>query len=194
MNVLDAMAARRSVRAFGPRRPSRTIIESILKNAGWAPSIRNAQPWRVRVFSGDALADLVNAAALGEELASSSPPKWHPEALGARVDAGELRRAGLRFYEAPVGLICTLGRTAGYQEWLDHGCFVNSVVLAAMSYDLDTCVIGDFIGLEGILGDAVDVNDDEAITVGIGIGYSDEGRKRRADRRPLEDYVSFAWN
>ncbi len=97
MHVLDAITTRRTVRSFSARRPTRAQIESILKNACRAPSIRNSQPWRVKVFAEDALADLVNIAATGEARAAEVPPRWAPDVRAACIDDGALRRGGLRF-------------------------------------------------------------------------------------------------
>ena len=147
MHVLDAVATRRTVRSFSARRPTRAQIESILKNACRAPSIRNNQPWRVQVFAEDALADLVNIAAAGESRAANAPPLWAPGVRAARTDDGALRRRGLRFYEGPVGLLCTIDRIATREQWLDHGCFVNNIILAARAVAMSTCFIGVLQGL-----------------------------------------------
>ena len=134
----------RSVRSFSARRPTRAQIESILKNTCRAPSLRNDQPWRVKVFAEDALADFVNAAATGEQQAAAAPPRRAPEVRAAAADADALRRGGLSFYEAPVGLLCTISRTATREQWLDHGCFVNNVILASNAFVMSACTIGDF--------------------------------------------------
>jgi len=194
MHVLDAIATRRTVRSFSARRPTRAQIESILKNACRAPSIRNDQPWRVKVFAEDALADLVNAAAAGESLAAKAPPLWAPDVRAARIDDGALRRGGLRFYEAPVGLLCTIDRNATREQWLDHGCFINNIILASNAFAMSACVIGDFQGLEACIKPRFPVASDEEITVGIGIGYADRARERMTERRPLEAFSEFHWD
>ena len=147
IHVFDAIATRRTVRSFSARRPTRAQIESILKNACRAPSIRNNQPWRVQVFAEDALADLVNIAAAGESRTAKAPPLWARGVCAARTDDGALRRRGLRFYEGPVGLLCTIDRIATREQWLDHGCFVNNIILASSAVAMSACVIGDLQGL-----------------------------------------------
>jgi nitroreductase len=64
--VLDAIASRRSVRAFLPDPVPRATTERILTAAARAPSGTNMQPWRVRVLTGAAKERLSQAAVPGE--------------------------------------------------------------------------------------------------------------------------------
>ena len=56
MKVSEAIAARRSVRAFKDIPVSRGVIEPLLERAKWAPSGGNLQPWKVYVL-GDTSMD-----------------------------------------------------------------------------------------------------------------------------------------
>lgn len=194
MNVLDAMAARHSARTFAPRRPDRTVIDSILRNAARAPSSGNIQPWRVRVFAGEALADLVNVASTADRRLVNAPIRWSETTFAPGTDVAAARRSGLRLYEAPVGIICTIHRTADQTEWLSHGAFVYGLDLAAAAFGLQVCIVGDFIGLDDVLAETADLNlKQERITVGIGIGYSDGGRRVQTERNELGSFAQFAW-
>lgn len=51
MSILNLLAGRRSVRAFGPREVSRDDLEAMLEAARWAPSNGNRQPWRFIIRS-----------------------------------------------------------------------------------------------------------------------------------------------
>jgi nitroreductase len=62
MNTTDAIRARRSIRKFTDRAPSREEIEALLQAAVQAPNFRMSQPWRFHVLGpaarrawGDAL-------------------------------------------------------------------------------------------------------------------------------------------
>lgn len=195
MNVLDALTFRRSVRTYAPRRPERATIEGVLRNAARAPSAGNAQPWRVHLFANDSLADLVNAASEAEALlAARLGGGDHREGLGSH-DPAENRRAGLRFYEAPIGLICSLRRNASEHEWLELGGFVYGVCIAAAEYNLATCVIGDFRLLEDVLAPFIAApGADQTIAVGIAIGYQDVREPGRTDRHDLDDFATFSWD
>ena len=48
----DAIATRRSVRAFLPTPIPRETVEELLTLASRAPSGTNIQPWKVRVVAG----------------------------------------------------------------------------------------------------------------------------------------------
>ncbi len=195
MNVLDALAFRRSVRTFAPRQPERATIESVLRNAARAPSAGNSQPWRVHLFAGDPLADLVNAAAAAEPLLAARLGGDDRRDAPESQDPAELRRAGLRFFEAPIGLVCTLGRNASEHEWMEHGGFVYGICIAAAEYNLATCIIGDFRLLEDVLAPFVATpGSDETISVGIGIGYQDTRASGRSDRHDLEAFATFSWD
>lgn len=157
--------------------------------------MRNEQPWRVRVFSGDPLADLVQDAAPGEGRLVEARPLWPAGGLPAGLDPGMMRRGGLRFYEAPVGLLCTIHRGASRMEWLEHGNFVYAIVLAACEYGLASCIIGDFHGLDELLADCVGLDlAHEEITVGIGLGYAEDERRPLVDRKELDDLATFRWD
>lgn len=194
MNVLDAMAGRHSARAFSPRRPDRGSVDAILKNAGRAPSDGNAQPWRVVALTGDRLADVVNVAAAADARLAGKPPRWAPEALRPTADGAAARRAGLRFFEAPVGLLCLIPRDIGPTAWIDHGCFVYGITLAAAAFGLATCIIGDFSCMEDILADVAGLDPDrERITVGVGVGFAEQERHGAVGRKDLGEIASFHW-
>ena len=59
MNVSEALATRKSVRAFRPDPVPRATIETILVGAARAPSGGNLQPWKVHVLLGEARDELV---------------------------------------------------------------------------------------------------------------------------------------
>jgi len=52
MNVSEALEARRSVRYFQNREVPEETLRSIVKDAQWAPSWANAQPWKVYIATG----------------------------------------------------------------------------------------------------------------------------------------------
>ncbi len=194
MHVLDAMTARRTVRTFGLRTPPRSTIESIFRNAARAPSAANDQPWRAYVYAGEPLADLVNAASAGEAALAGRPGQWAEGIARDSREAGMLRRSGLRFYEAPVGAIFTMPKGHDVLGLIGHGGFVANVCLAAGAFGLDTCIVGDFFGLESFLGAFLGLADNERITVGVGIGYLDGARPIAPARLPFEEIVSIIWS
>ena len=51
MNVSDAVASRKSVRAFTDKKVDTSLILSLLEKAARAPSGGNLQPWRIFVIN-----------------------------------------------------------------------------------------------------------------------------------------------
>ncbi len=62
MNVSEALATRKSVRAFLATPVERATIEEILVKAARAPSGGNLQPWKVHVLMGGARDEVVRRA------------------------------------------------------------------------------------------------------------------------------------
>ena len=53
MNVSEALEARRSIRYFEDKQVPEETLRAIVKDAQWAPSWANAQPWKVYIATGD---------------------------------------------------------------------------------------------------------------------------------------------
>ena len=86
MNVSEALEARRSVRYFGDREVPEETLRSIVKDAQWAPSWANAQPWKVYIATGS------RALEIRENHRGIAEPglKGHSDlAAGHREDWGE---------------------------------------------------------------------------------------------------------
>src|SRR5690242_4633780 len=62
MSVEEAVAGRRSIRAFLPKPVPRELISRILSIAGRAPSGSNVQPWHVWLLRGRAREEIVREA------------------------------------------------------------------------------------------------------------------------------------
>ena len=80
--VDDAIASRRSRRAFLSKDISRSEVEAILQVAARAPSGTNMQPWKVYVVSGDTkthLSDAVLAAFNDPEFVAKGSYKYYPD-------------------------------------------------------------------------------------------------------------------
>jgi len=59
MNILEAIAERRSIRKFQDRPIPDDVLRQILHAATLAPSGKNRQPWRFHVVQGEARAEMV---------------------------------------------------------------------------------------------------------------------------------------
>jgi nitroreductase len=53
VELLQAIKERRSIRQFKPDPIPKAVLEDLIKNAMWAPSGMNTQPWKVVVLTGE---------------------------------------------------------------------------------------------------------------------------------------------
>ena len=95
MTVEEAVAGRRSIRAFLPKPVPRDLIERVLTIAGRAPSGTNVQPWRVWVLQGAVRDEIARDAVARYDRNEVSkreynyyPVKWREPYLGRRRACG----------------------------------------------------------------------------------------------------------
>ncbi|HJW03748.1 MAG TPA: nitroreductase [Azospira sp.] len=220
--VDDVIESRRSVRAFLPTPVSREAIEDILRIASRAPSGTNVQPWKVYVLTGDSKAQLsekILAAYNDPEEAQTHaeeypyyPAKWISPYIDRRRKVGldlygllEIKKGdaarmheqhgrNYTFFDAPVGFIFTIDRIMQQGSWFDYGMFVQTIMLAARARGLDTCPQAAFTQFHRIIGEHLNLPENEMVVCGMALGYADESKpenKLRTERAPLEEWVHF---
>ncbi|HIJ37640.1 MAG TPA: nitroreductase [Rhodospirillaceae bacterium] len=222
-DVFEAMASRRSVRAFLPTAVDRTIIERILALASRAPSGTNIQPWRVWVVAGQAkqrLSDKIMAAHEADDPSFSEeyryyPQQWTEPYIGRRrkigmdlygllgITKGDTARMKYQFgrnytfFGAPVGLFITIDRQMEVGSWYDLGTFLQSILLAARGFGLHSCPQQSFSKYHAIIHPELGIPDDQIIACGVSIGYEDPEapeNKMRTEREPVGGFTTFYWD
>ncbi len=220
MNVGDAIASRRTIRAFKPDAVARETIEDILTLASRAPSGGNLQPWRVYVLLGEARDELVRRVAeRRKETPMGEAPEYHvyPPALGEpyrtrrfrigealyetlgipRADkAGRLAQfvRNWEFFGAPAGLIFTIDRQMQQGQWADLGMFMENIMLLAREHGLHTCPQEAWAVWHGVIRDYLSVPQNEMIFCGMALGYADETAPVNAlasERAKLAEFVTM---
>jgi nitroreductase len=220
MDILTAITSRRSVRAFTPQDVPDETIRAILSAAARAPSGSNIQPWRVYVLKGEAkrtLSATLHAdrnAHPDEETPQYQyyPTKWREPYQSRRrkvgwdlyslvgIQRGEhekmFRQHGRNFdfFDAPVGLIFTIDADLEQGSWLDYGIFLQTVMLAARAYGLDTCPQAAWAYHHVSVRKAMDLPESELVVCGISLGYADEGAIENTlttERMTLDQFVTF---
>lgn len=219
MDVLEAMATRRSMRGFLPDPVPRETIEAILAAAARAPSGSNIQPWFVRVTTGaekDALTAAVHAArdAGGKvEREYHYYPRIWREPYHARRRAtgwglygllgiGKADREAMHrqhgrnydFFGAPVGLFFSMDRDMEQGSWLDCGMFLQNVMLAARGFGLHSCPQAAWCDFHPIVRAQLGIPDDRILVCGMALGHADPDEPANrlvTDRIPLADFVVF---
>jgi nitroreductase len=219
MKVSEAIATRKTVRAFKSDPVPRKVIEDILSLASRAPSGGNLQPWRVYALIGPARDELVRRVAEArKQHPMGTAPEYHiyPLALTEpyktrRFRVGEAMYATMNipredkaarlnffsknweFFGAPAGLIFTIDRQMQQGQWADLGMFLENIMLLAREHGLHTCPQEAWALFHPQIREYLSVPENEMIFCGMGIGYADETASVNGlvtERAPLADYVT----
>ena len=216
-SVTEAVASRRSVRAFLNKPVSLETVRDILDKARFTPSGCNYQPWEASVLTGGPLRELrdeMHATAPQDPVeydfsAPSASPEHHARLhqLGAtmysamgigRDDADGRARFmadNIESFGAPVLLVCYFPRLMKEPQWSDVGMWLQTIMLLAREAGLDTCP-QEFHSLHARLIKAyLGVSDETHIFFcGMAIGYRDSAapvNNFARERVALDGHVQF---
>ena len=218
MDVIEALNARHSVRAFKQEPIPKETIVKILEAAHRSPSTGNTQPWQIFAAGGEVLERIrqtcttlyQNGAAPKPEIPSCQD--W-PPALKERMAQMRAERytmlgidrqdreaikinQGLnyQFFGAPALLILCMDRTLGIWSAFDLGIVSQSIMLAAKNYGIDSIEALNFVAYPEVLRKELEIPDTLTIVIGIALGYADDQNimnQYHSSRHPLEEAVSF---
>ena len=219
LTVEEAIRGRQSIRAFRDQPVPRDIITRILETAGRAPSGSNIQPWKAWVVEGTPLKQLTaeilaayDTTGEGKREYNYYPVTWREpyqarrracgwglySTLGiTRADKAGMhtqRRQNFNFFGAPMGLVFTIDRDMETGSWLDCGMFIQTVMIAAREFGLETCPQAAFANFQEIIRRRFAIPAGEMVICGMAIGYPDTAAKVntfRTEREPVEQYVRF---
>lgn len=221
MKVSEALATRRSCRAFLPTAVPETTVRAILEAASQSPSGGNLQPWRVHALAGPALAGLVAlvrsriaASPHGEapfEYAIYPDNLWEPfrsrrykcgEDLYATIGVQREDRLGramqfarnFEFFGAPVGLLFCLDRRLGPPQWSDVGMYMQSVMLLAREHGLDSCAQEAWSVWHRTVGEYLGLPAELMLFAGMALGYRDDSapiNRLRTERASLGEFAEL---
>ncbi len=218
MELLEGIETRKSIRAFKSTPVPEEIMRKILKTAGKSPSFTNTQPWEVAVVSGRKKEELgkilyelaESGVAINRDL--GSPKAWPPEldrrirehgarrfeALGIeRADEQqrkELRLSNFKFYEAPWALFLFMDSALSSWSIFDMGLFTQSIVLAAHSFGLGSCIQASLADYPDAVREFLGIPETKQLILGISIGYPDFEARLNAYqslRVSLDDFVQW---
>jgi nitroreductase len=199
MDLLDAITARKSIRAFRPDPVPQSVLQELLEAAIRAPSSMNTQPWEFFVVSGKPLARL-KSGNLARLAAGEAPRPEHSVtgwprqsvfrerqvALARQIfELMEIRREdkdkrsrwlarGFRFFDAPAAVIvCTDGQLSPDGPLIDIGAVVQTLCLAALAFDLGTCIEDQGIAYPEVVREAAGIPAHKRIVTSVAVGYPD---------------------
>lgn len=216
MHVNEAVASRRSIRAFTDRAVPFETVRRVLDQARMAPSGCNFQPWEAIVLTGEplkALQDRLLAAAPDDPLeydctVPGQYDKYRPrlQALGAKMygsmgidrDEADMRQAFARVnilgFGAPVLLLSHFPKLMEAPQWSDIGMWLQTIMLLLRGEGLDSCP-QEYFGIYGrTIKDQLGLSDDTLLFCGLAIGWRDsETPVNNFDRErvPLDEQVAF---
>lgn len=218
--VDDLIRARHAVRNFTDKPIPIETVRDILDLGRFAPSGSNIQPWKCYVVTGatrDRLCAAAVAAFRANPMGQASEYEFYPpelpepclhrraafgmklgNAVGIAQDDMPARLAfGARnflFFGAPVGIIFTIDRRLERASFIDYGCFLQTVMLAAKARGLDTCAQQTWATVHPIVRAELGVPEEELVVCGMSLGYADEGAPENSlglDKAPVEDFAIF---
>ncbi|MDB5988322.1 MAG: nitroreductase family protein [Nevskia sp.] len=220
MKVSEAVATRRSVRAFLDRPVPADILREVLSAAARAPSGGNLQPWRIYALAGEPLAEL-KAAVKRRLREKPTPPKAeypiYPSPLGEpyrtqRYAIGEAMYALLGiprdnklarlqwiqnnfdFFGAPVGLLCYVDRQMGIPQWSDLGMYLQTVMLLLREHGLDSCAQESWSIYHDTVREVLAPPERWTLFCGMAIGYADHAvplDRLQTERMPLAEFATL---
>lgn len=220
MNVLDAIANRKSIRAFRPDPVPKDTVEKILEIAQRAPSGTNTQPWHVYACTGavkqaitdDVLALVRSGAGEKYEDYDYYPADWNPVhrdrrrgvgwslyslvgiPKGDRVASARQAARNFHFFDAPVGLFVTTDSYLGRGSWADAGMYLQTIMLAAKGFGLDTCPQAAWIPYQKPIFKHLGIPEDQALVSGMALGFADHSKIENtlvSEREALANVVRF---
>ncbi|MEZ5854163.1 MAG: nitroreductase [Hyphomicrobiaceae bacterium] len=219
MTVEEAIRGRQSIRGYLEKSVSRALVSRILETAGRAPSGTNIQPWKVYVFDGEARDAIVEAMCHAydtepepERTYNYYPVSWREPYIGRRRACGWglygtlgitrdnkegmrlQRRQNYELFGAPVGMIFTIDKDMEVGSWLDTGMFIQSVMIAARQFGLETCPQAALANYHALLRAKLGIPEEEQVICGMALGYPDPEAKIntfRTEREPVEVFTTF---
>ena len=219
MKVSEAIATRKTLRAFKSDPVARNTIEEIIALAARAPSGGNLQPWKVYALLGPARDELVRRVAEVRKVhPMGTTPEYHiyppdltepyrtrrfriGEAMYATINIpreDKLARlkffsANWEFFGAPCGLIFTIDRQMQQGQWADLGMFMENIMLLAREHGLHTCPQEAWAMFHPQIREYLSVPENEMIFCGMGVGFADEVAPVNSlvtERAPAGEYLT----
>jgi nitroreductase len=168
MDLIQALATRRSIRRYTAQDVDRAIIEKLITLATQAPSAMNAQPWAFAVLTDRQKLEEYSTRAKELLLATMDQ---HP--LFQRYRAALSRKAFNIFYNAPA-LIVIYAKPEGPVPEADACLAAQNLMLAAHNEGLGTCWIGfsrDFLNTSELKAE-LGIPDEYIAAAPLVLGYA----------------------
>jgi nitroreductase len=216
MKVSDAVLSRKSIRAFTDVPVSNKVIEELLTTSARSASGGNLQPWKIYVINGPSMKTFLDFQSTWSEPESPAYDIYPPnlkepyrtsryelgeqmyELLGIARDDKDARLTqvmqNFKFFGAPAAIFCFVDRQMGPPQWSDLGMFLQTFMLVAQEYGIDTCAQEAWSMKNDSVSEFVDADESDILFCGLALGYKDEDaviNKLSSERRPLDQWAKF---
>jgi nitroreductase len=220
MDILAALKARASTRAFLHKPVPEKVLQALLEAARFAPSGKNTQPWHVAVVTGETLTKMSEMLLKAFHAKETPQPdyQYYPTPLPSlfqkrAVDCGTALYGALQidrhddiqrhtqwarnyqFFDAPACLFIFLEPFATSGSFMDVGMFMQNIMLAALEFDLATCPQAALANYPHIVKEILDDSfNNKLLIAGISIGYpdlADPVNQYRTEREAVEGFTSW---
>jgi Nitroreductase len=210
MNVIEAIYARHSARAFLSKPVEKEKLNAVFEAAAHTSSWANTQPWEVFVATGATLDKIKKGyqQKYAEKAAANpetTPPAQWTEAAKKRMqrlypdmrrDCGEaveqFGSLNQTMFNAPAVIYICVDKILSQWSLYDIGAYSQSIVLAAMEQGLATVPAITLMLYPEILRKEMEIPDNLKLTIGIAIGYADKDNKINSfisSRDPIDESV-----
>lgn len=221
--IIEAIANRSSKRAYLPKSVSKEIQENILNVAAMTPSGANMQPWITYAISnadvlkkiGDAIIYKMNNGVENDQFIQYYPINWVAPYKKRRIVTGaglyqlmgvdrkdndtriKMWHDNFRWFGAQTVFFVFTDKAnidGAQGALIDCGAYMQSIMLAAREFGLDTCPQGSTTEFGKVVAKALGVPDNLALLYSIVIGYADADAKINSyqpARVPLKETVTF---
>jgi len=217
MDVVEAIIARYSVRAYRPEPVPKQVLTEIMEVALRAPSWANTQTWEFAIIGGEVMQELkqtlaAKAFAQDERYPDIPRPEW-PSPYRERLIENGIRLYQLLgiarddierqlnwyvdmygFFDAPNGIIVYTHRELSVWALFNTGLIVQTIALAALHYGLGTVILAAGVSYPDEVRRILKIPESKQLVTAIAIGYPDLGAKVnefRSNREPLESMVTW---
>lgn len=221
--IIEAIKNRSSKRAYLPKPVPTEIQEKILDAASMTPSGANMQPWKVYAISnkeclkniGDAIIQTMNSGVENDQFIQYYPLNWVNPYKKRRVVTGvglyklmgvdrkdrdrrvEMWHDNFRWFGAQTVFFVFTDK-ANIEDaqgvLLDCGAYMQSIILAAQEFGIDTCPQGSTTEFGKVVAKVLDAPDNLALLYSVVLGYEDKEAKintYQPVRVSLEESVTF---
>ena len=217
MDVIDAIKARYTVRAYKPEPVPKEVLAELMEAALRAPSWANTQTWEFAVVGGEVMRELkqvlaARASAQDERYPDIPRPEWPSpylersrengirlyQLLGISRDDMEKQLQWYvdmyRLFDAPNGIIVYTDRELSVWALVNVGLVVQTIALAALDYGLGTAMLAASVSYPDEVRRILKIPESKQLVIAIAIGYPDPEAKVnefRSNREPLETMVTW---